>query len=607
MAYSPPNGNNINFDFTAGGYSAPAADGIGFDFGADSTGGAFSVIFSATTQASIPALVLYTVHCLAPVFSATSQAAADAGILYALNPGYRFPWAKYPGVLDPWKVCPWSFATPLDHGNSLIWEFPWQEISQTDVGVWLDWGPVAPQDAEAVAPWSRLIWRDMADRLPWCQGAALDPGFIWPWSPTEETDINVVLPWDRTAAADVSVELPWDLVAAMDLEVRLAWGEIEAVDPGIKLPWERSIPLDVSQFTPFEREYIKQRLTKEWTLPWMAAARILMNKQNISLARVSDSQTVHLVSGSVDIDVDSFCWEARFTLPSRADAEVVRPDPATGEMTEVELEANGYTWRLLVASVKENYTWAKGTYNVHAYSPSYLLGDPGPRITGTWGNQPAETVISDLLSGTDFTYTWNLLENTWNLDTGSLSVTDATWIDVIQSIPAAVGGVVQTDPAGYNLRLQSRYPVSPKNWSGATPDATLMSGILSQGIEPRPQPKYDEIIVSGKTSGVIATVRREGESGDNPAPAVVDPLLTNQAVVKERGRIELDTAGYNKADETLLLPLPGSGYSPALFLPGQLVVVADLFDTWRGQVKAVNVAFEPAKTRQQVTLERVYL
>jgi len=235
------------------------------------------------------------------------------------------------------------------------------------------------------------------------------------------------------------------------------------------------------------------------------------------------------------------------------------------------------------------------------------LGDPGPRITRTWDAQPAETVISDLLYDTPYTYTWELLENTWNLAAGCLHVTDATWIKAIQKIPAAVGGVVQTDPAGYNLRLISRYPTSPKNWPDATPDETLLSGILSQGISPRPRPRYNQVIVSGQKDGVIATIRREGTAGDNPAPNIIDPLLTNAAVVTERGRVALDSDGYNKADETLLLPLPGPAASPKLLFPGDLVQIQDLYANWRGQVKAVNVSAESAKTRQQVVVERVYV
>jgi hypothetical protein len=568
--------------------------------------GRLSVFISAETSANAGTLI--RVRCLSVNVSAVTGASQDINLFFELCSALKCPWSDYAGILDPFFFCPWTFSVPLDWGGSLLWEFPWAETGLADLEVMIDWGPVGPQDAETVIPWTAMIRRDLADLLPWFQGVETDPGFVLPWDETDRADVNVILPWDRTARADLAIDLPWSLVAAVDLETRLAWLKMQAVDPSSRVPWGKSIPLDVTNFTEFEREYIKQALFKDWNLPWIAVSRIIMYKQNISMTRVSDGAAVRILSGSIDLDVDSWAWELRVTLPSRADADLVRPDPSTGDMVEVELVINGHgPWRFLVKSIQENYAWAKGTYNVIGYSPSFLLGDPGPRITNVYGGQPAETVVSDLLSGTGFSYTWDLLGNTWNLAADSLSVTDSTMINIIKRIPAAVGGVVQTDPGGYNLVLQSRYPISPKNWPTSTAYETLSSGILSMGADPDPQPKFNQVVVSGEIAGVIGTVRREGTDGGNPAPPVVDPLLTNQAVVTERGRVELDSAGYNRVDETLLLPLPGLGLSPKLLTPGRLVLVQDLFASWWGQVKGVSVTWERAKTRQRVVLERVYL
>ena len=563
---------------------------------------------SALSESSSP--TLGRGFSLSASISALSTPSDDVGMWVDASPALALPWEKYPGTIDTAWALPWEPMEFMDAGNNLIWALPWGEVGHVDVGVMIDWGSVGSCDADNVLPWGGMLHRDADLQVPWLQAIQTDQDIVLPWAKTIDTDAGFVIPWAKTGTADVSTALPWGMLAAVDIETRLAWGKTLAVDVAVKCPWSRTIALDVSNFAGFtqgEGEYVKHALFKDFKLPWIAAARIIMYEQNITFTRVSDGQTVRLLTASVDIDVDSWCWELRVTLPSKTDADFVRPDPATGEMTEVEITINGYTWRFLIKSISENYAWAKGTYNVTGYSPTYLLGDPGPRVTDTWSAQSAEAVVAGLLSGSGYTYTWDLLENTWNLPAGCLSVSDATWIDIVKKVAGAVGGVVQTNPAGYNLTLQSRYPTSPKNWASATPDHTLMAGIMSQGIQPRQQPKYNQVIVSGQHYGVIATVRREGTAGDNPAPNVTDPLLTNVAVCTERGGIELDETGYNKADETLLLPLPGPGNVPALLLPGDLILVQDLNEAWRGQVKGVTVSTERAKTRQQVVLERNYL
>lgn len=540
--------------------------------------------------------------------SAKTIAAPDMEIWSPCNPSIRLPWEKYAGEIDMAVQSPWSQLTILDARNAASWSAWWREILFIDVGVAAPWSSAEMTDVENILPMGGSILSDIGVSLIWPTTDLSDVGVLAPWARMLSADPGIRLPWDRVSCCDFETELPWQVTEAVDLEIRLAWAKMAAVDAGIETPWSRTIPLDVVNFSPYERQYIKQALKKAVSLPWMAAARIIMSKQNVTFKRVSDDASIGLLPGvSVDQDDGSWCWKMTGTLPSKADADLLRPDPLTGDMVEVELSVNGQVFRFLVSSVQENYVWAKGTYNITGYSPTWLLGDPAPRITKTWGAQPAQTVVSGLLSDSAYTYTWNLLTATWNLMNGDLSVTDAQPIDVIKQVAAAPGGIVQTAPSGYELILQSRYPISPKDWASSTPAQSLLSGVMSQGVDPRPQPGYNSIVVSGKNSGVIATIVRSGTAGDNSAPAVVDPLLTAAALVVERGRVELDDTGYNKANETLLLPMPGPGNYPDLLLPGDLVAVQDLTESWRGQVRGTSISVDYAKTRQRLSVERAYL
>ena len=533
-----------------------------------------------------------------------SQGSPAVQLLNSTSFAVAIPWAENASALDKAMAAPWGRQTLLD----VSYTAPWSEQSIQDVENVIPWGQTIGADFAVLSPWARNSIMDPAAELPWAWTQAMDADALAPWSRVGSVDFGTECPWSRVLFADVVTVILWTVQAGLDAVAVAPWGRVQITDISTAAPWARMLPVDVSVFQPYAPgvgEIVHQALYSSVVIPWLAVSRIIMTNQNIVFKRVSDDAPVHVINPAAEIDLESWMWSFSGTLPSKADADLIRPGADGNRETEVYLSINGYEFKFFVKGVSENYAWAKGTYSFSGRSKSVIFGaDYCPEITQIFDADPVQSVVADVLEGTGWTWDWDLLTNTWNLDSGSLSVAGATKMDVLSLIAKAVGGTIQTDPAENTLKFMSRMPVSPENWAAAAVDATILSGIMSQGVEADPRPGYNQVIVSGQETGVIGTIRRTGTAGDVPAPPIIDPLLTNQAVITERGRVELAENGFDFINETLLLPLPGVGHAPALLLPGKLVEITDLFSTWRGLVCAVAIVAETAKTRQRVTIKR---
>jgi len=92
------------------------------------------------------------------------------------------------------------------------------------------------------------------------------------------------------------------------------------------------------------------------------------------------------------------------------------------------------------------------------------------------------------------------------------------------------------------------------------------------------------------------TVSRQ--PADNPADPVVEPLLTTQEAMVERGRNELDDASSNRFTTRLQLPFK------MLIQPGDLIEVQSTQETWRGKVLSTGVSIDRNAINQTLTIER---
>jgi len=513
-------------------------------------------------------------------------------------------------ALDAWTRSEWAALTASD----IRCLFLWAQTSGADGLFGVGWSGVTKIDSEVFAAFSKTLTSDVSNSTPWNLVDQADQGIDIPWGKTEIADSATSVPWGKVGVLDSGSRMVWGLMDALDMAIRLEWGRLMPVDLTPRIPWTKMKALDLKSFSGFDKgeETQKEHLVSAlFRLPWISAARFIMTKQNIVFKRVADDMPVRILTGSIGIDENSWDYEFSGVVPSREDLLKIIPDAlgaGTGPVL-VELSINGYPSRFLVDAYSENRQWAKGTYNISGRSPSCVLGPGyGQLETRIYTGTNAEQIVASTLSETGFTYQWGLVENTWNIN-GEFSVCDKTKIEIISEIARAVGGIVQTNPMGQVIELKKRHPVSPKNYWNVTPDETILSGVITQGGAYQTRQKYNSVVVSGKETGVFLTVVRENTEGDRQAPEIIDPLLTAQALNVERGRAYLDANGYDCRVISLELPLPeaGSGQRPKMLFPCEMVEVFDGIETWRGRVVSAEVGFEPAKTRQRISVERYYV
>jgi len=515
---------------------------------------------------------------------------------------YRLPSGSY-NSLDALVAVLWRYLEKADRHNVLAWVM----TGSADRHIDIPWSNIASIDREIMLSMRRVLFMDKEKRLEWSKVISIDTERMLEWDRVAMADDTTRMAWGTVGFIDIVKRLQWGKLAALDLAIRMEWGKGEIRDYEIRIPWTKLKPLDKTSFSAFlpgEGTEHRTELKKFTRLPWVATSRIIMTAQNITFKRVSDDEPVHILTGSFGIDMDSYLWTFKGVVPSVQDLDKIKP--TTAGKVEVELGLNGYLARFVISSYTANNAWGTGTYSIEGMSTSCVLGEPYcPRETKQFTGTTAQQIIANELTGTGFDYDWDLITNTWNIN-GEFSVESKTKIEIISDLAKAIGGVVQTDLYDKTIRLMSRHPESPGDYALATPDEYILQAILEISEEHVEQPKYNSIIVSGKTSGVNASIIRTNTPGDRPAPEIVEPLLTAQALNIERGRCELDETGYDYIEYDLTLPLPtyGSGTRPKMLLPGHIIEVTRNNETWRGLVTSVDIGWQSAKTRQRVVVRR---
>lgn len=132
--------------------------------------------------------------------------------------------------------------------------------------------------------------------------------------------------------------------------------------------------------------------------------------------------------------------------------------------------------------------------------------------------------------------------------------------------------------------------------------------IQQAGSQFKTLPTYNRTIVAGgKTGGVIVTLTRDGTADDELAPLVTDDLITHQSAGYERGRIETAKSGTWE-EMSFTTWLTDYGLAPGLLLPGHLVEIQDLNETYPVQLSGTTINAQSNNQRltvcQQLSADR---
>ncbi len=308
---------------------------------------------------------------------------------------------------------------------------------------------------------------------------------------------------------------------------------------------------------------------------------------NVTLFRVSDGAPVPVFNLSLSLDASSWAWGFDAVLPARAEA-LVAPGSASGPV-ELVASVNGTPFRVLAESISRERIFGDASIRLSGRGRNAVLAAPyAPVMTfsnteGRTARQLMEDVLTVNGIPLGWAVDWGLTD--WNVPANAFAQ-QGSWIDALTAIAGAAGGYLIPHPSAQTIRVRHRYPLAPWDWGTVTPDFVLpVDAVSRESLRWLEKPAYNRVFVSGQDVGVLGQVTRAGTAGEVLAPMVVDPLITEAAVARQRGIAVLADTGH-QLEVSLRLPVLAS---TGIIEPGAFVEYQDGSVTRLGIVRATQV------------------
>ena len=308
---------------------------------------------------------------------------------------------------------------------------------------------------------------------------------------------------------------------------------------------------------------------------------------DVSLHRVSDGAEVPVFSLSLALEASSWAWGFEASLPASAEALL---DPGSGAGPVALLASvNGADFYVLAESISRERSFGDASIKVTGRGRNAVLAAPyAPVISfSNAEGRTARQLMDDVLTvngiSLGWSVDWGLTD--WNVPAGVFAQ-QGTWIEALTAIASAAGGYLIPHRTDKSLCVRHRYPTAPWNWDSVTPDFALpVDAVARESLRWLDKPAYNRVFVSGQEVGVLGQVTRAGTAGDVLAPMVVDSLITEAAVARQRGIAVLSDTG-RQIEVSLRLPVLAE---TGIIEPGAFVEYQDGTVTRLGLVRATQV------------------
>ncbi len=314
--------------------------------------------------------------------------------------------------------------------------------------------------------------------------------------------------------------------------------------------------------------------------------RVYFVINDVTLIRVADTVPVPVQSLSLTLDASSWTWGFEAVLPLAAQV-LVEPD-ALGPI-ELMASVNGTSFRLLAESISRERSFGESSVHVSGRGQNAVLSAPYAPVM-TFANSQARTarqLMDDVLTLNGVSMGWGVdwgLSD-WNVPAGVFAH-QGTWIEALHAIANAAGGYLMPHRTDRSVLVRHRYPVVPWEWGTVTPDFVLpVDAVQRESLRWIEKPAYNRVFVSGQELGVLAQVTRAGTAGDVLAPMVVDALVTEAAVARQRGLCVLAETG-RQIELGLRLPVLAE---TGIIEPGAFVRYQDGSVNRMGLVRSTSV------------------
>jgi hypothetical protein len=287
----------------------------------------------------------------------------------------------------------------------------------------------------------------------------------------------------------------------------------------------------------------------------VAVRKVYFVINDVSLHRASNGVEVPVNSLSLSLDASSWAWGFDAVLPHSAQSLL---EPTGTGVVELLATVNGTTFAVLAENISRERSFGQTSIRLTGRGKNAVLAAPYAPVM-TFTNSQARTarqLMDDVLTINGVPMGWNLdwgLTD-WNVPAGVFAH-QGTWIEALNVIAVAAGGYLLPHPRDQTIRVRHRYPVAPWEWSTVTPNFVLpVDAVEKESLRWLEKPFYNRVFVSGQEAGVLAQVTRSGTAGDLLAPMVVDALITEAAVARQRGLAVLSDTG-RQIEVSLNLPV----------------------------------------------------
>lgn len=329
--------------------------------------------------------------------------------------------------------------------------------------------------------------------------------------------------------------------------------------------------------------------------------RVYMTVHSISAVLLPGLEPVQLKGITISADDDGCMWTLSASGPEHLFDQLA---PAAGQPARVRVRIDGIDWVFAIEAPLRTRSFGSRSVPVRGSSVSALLTSPH-MAEQTWDNPDAALTAQQLalaaLQATGVALDWGITG--WPVPAGVWSH-QGTPLAAVQRIAQAAGAVLRSHRSAAQLQIAPRYPSLPWEWATATVNVRMPGQIItSDSLALADNPAWEAVHIIGQTQGIDGHVVRAGTGGAVLAPPVIDALITDAAVARQRGASVLGAAGRGYA-HTLSLPLLTGGTNPGLIEPGCLLQVDEPGLSWRGLVRAITISESVPTVRQQLVVER---
>ena len=319
----------------------------------------------------------------------------------------------------------------------------------------------------------------------------------------------------------------------------------------------------------------------------------------LSVLDMRDGLELPVDAVSMSNDVDALFW----TLRASGKAALFTRMQAGVQPPSVRVTLNGQVWEFVVDSVTRSRAFPEAGVQLTGRSVTAAAGAPY-EFEQAWtvdGDTTAAQIAAAANLVTGLEVVWGIAD--WPVPDRVFSHF-GTPLSVVKRVADAAGALVQSDRAGYTVRVLPRYPLLPNEWPVVAPDVEIaLAALVTESFERADRPEYDGVYCMGQQQGAFAFVSLAGTSGAQQHPLVTDLLLTDDVACGLRGQAILGASGEQQTHTITLPVLSGSG-EPGVLDVGMLARIVEPGVTWYGIVRGVDVQAAMPEANQTVRLER---